>query len=147
MQIVTAFFGSLGFAILFNIRGSKLFWASLGGGIDWCVYLLAGLYITGEGKQYFLAALVLGIYSEVMARVKKVPTTMFLVVGFIPLIPGASLYNTMHYGIAKNWELFFSYGIKTATIAVAISTGIVLSMILFISIRNIYSVIHKNINR
>ena len=40
IQIFTGFLGSLGFSILFNIRGRKLLVASLGGLISWTIFLL-----------------------------------------------------------------------------------------------------------
>ena len=43
IQLVTAFAGSLGFALLFHVRREKLLLASLGGLLAWGVYLLMGL--------------------------------------------------------------------------------------------------------
>ena len=43
IQLVTAFTGSLGFALLFHVRKEKLLLASLGGLLAWGVYLLMGL--------------------------------------------------------------------------------------------------------
>lgn len=40
LQIITAFLGSLGFSVLFNIRRTKLLIAGLGGMLSWSVYLL-----------------------------------------------------------------------------------------------------------
>ena len=40
IQIVSSFFGTLGFGFLFNIRGKKLFWAALGGMISWGLFLV-----------------------------------------------------------------------------------------------------------
>ena len=34
VQIIAAFFGSLGFAMVFNIRGKNLFWTAFGGLLD-----------------------------------------------------------------------------------------------------------------
>ena len=40
LQILTGFLGSVGFAVLFNIRGKRLVAASIGGGLSWLFYLL-----------------------------------------------------------------------------------------------------------
>jgi len=40
IQIVTGALGSLGFSVLFNIRGKKLLITTLGGLISWSVFLL-----------------------------------------------------------------------------------------------------------
>ena len=42
IQILMAAFGSVGFAMLFQLHGKKLITAGIGGGISWIVYLLAG---------------------------------------------------------------------------------------------------------
>ena len=67
IQLITAFTGSVGFCLLFNVRRSKLFLAGLGGVIAWGVYLLAGLWIDGDVPRFFLASLVLTLYAEIMA--------------------------------------------------------------------------------
>ena len=46
IQIIAAFFGSLGFALLFNLRGQWLFFTALGGGLSWCIYLISGSFIS-----------------------------------------------------------------------------------------------------
>ena len=43
MQLATAFLGSLGFALLFQVRRKRLLLASLGGLLAWGVYLLMGM--------------------------------------------------------------------------------------------------------
>ena len=106
IQIIAAFFGSLGFALLFNLRGQWLFFTALGGGLSWCVYLISGSFISHYERQYFAAAFFLGIYSELMARKTKSPSTLYLVVGMIPLIPGAALYYMMRNAIQTNFKMF-----------------------------------------
>ena len=56
IQIIAAFFGSLGFALLFNLRGQWLFFTALGGGLSWCIYLISGSFISHYERQYFAAA-------------------------------------------------------------------------------------------
>ena len=106
IQILMGYLGSLGFNILFNIRGRKLFIASLGGFISWTVFLLLEPLFPGEAIRYFLAAAAITVYGEVFARIEKTPTTTFLVPSVIPLIPGGSLYYTMNYALNEQWQLF-----------------------------------------
>ena len=40
MPCVYAFFASFGFSYVFNLRGKNMFYAALGGGLSWFVYLL-----------------------------------------------------------------------------------------------------------
>lgn len=125
IQIFTGFLGSLGFSILFNIRGLKLTIASLGGLISWTVFLLLAPLFPGEAIRYFFAAATVTVYSEVFARVLKTPTTTFLVASMIPLIPGGSLYYTMNYALNEQWSLFVQKAFYTLELALALAVGII----------------------
>ena len=80
-----AFAACLGFCVPFNIRGLGAVICSLGGGLAWLVYLIAGP-LTGyhDLMQYFWAAVFLSAYSEGMARVRKCPVTGYMLVAFLP---------------------------------------------------------------
>lgn len=129
IQIVAAFFGSLGFALLFNLRGPWLFFTALGGSLSWCIYLFCGSFTIHYERQYFAAAFFLGIYSEIMARKTKSPSTLYLAVGMIPLIPGAALYYMMHNAIETNFNLFFDRALEAVITGGAIASGIITAMV------------------
>lgn len=124
LQILTAFLGSFGFSILFNIRRSKLLIASLGGAFAWSIYLVLGTVLPSETVRYFFAAVFVTIYAEVFARIAKTPTTSFLVSGIIPLVPGSALYNTMKFALNEDWSAFGETAIYTVQLAMAIAAGI-----------------------
>lgn len=62
IQLLVSFTGSLGFAVLFNIHGKKLWFAALGGCLSWAVYLIVGdmdiqsiyLWFLVNGDNYFV---------------------------------------------------------------------------------------------
>ena len=91
IQILMGGLGTLGFNILFNIRGKKLVLATLGGVISWTVFLTLAPVLPGEALRYFLSAAVITVYGEILARIEKTPTTTFLVPSIVPLIPGSAL--------------------------------------------------------
>lgn len=124
LQIFTAFLGAFGFSVLFNIRRTKLLIASVGGALAWSVYLVLGTILAGDAVRYFFAAVFVTVYAEVFARVKKTPTTSFLVSGIIPLVPGGALYNTMKFALNNNWQAFGETAIYTIQLAIAIAAGI-----------------------
>ena len=125
LQIITAFLGSLGFSVLFNIRRTKLLIAGLGGMLSWSVYLLLGLYFDSDPIRYFFAAIFVTVYAEIFARIKKTPTTSYLVPAFIPLIPGGALYNTMKFALHNDWHSFGDTAVYTIQLALALSAGII----------------------
>ena len=115
---------SVAFSIEFNIRGKKLIFATIGGTLSWTVYLLsAGIY-TNDIPQYFLAAAAVSIYCEVLARINKVPTTVYLVISIIPLVPGGEIYYTMVAFINGQANLFVEKLMYTFGIAGSIALGV-----------------------
>lgn len=95
MTLLTALLGSAGFALLFNVRKQLLPLAALGGALCWGAYLLAGVWTQSVFVQSFAASAVTAVWSEILARVKKTPAQQYLIVGLIPLVPGATLYYAM----------------------------------------------------
>ena len=131
IQVLMGYLGSLGFNILFNIRGRKLFIASLGGFISWTVFLLREPLFPGEPIRYFWAAAAITVSGEVFARIEKTPTTTFLVPSVIPLIPGGSLYYTMNYAVRGDMASFADKLMHTIAIAGVIAVGVILVSTVF----------------
>lgn len=138
MQVLTGFIGSLGFAITFNIRGKRLAFAALGGFMSWFMFVILNHLISNEPINYFIVALTVSFYAEVMARILKTPTTTFVTTSLIPLIPGGSLYYTMVYAFQNNNDLFLDKGIYTLELASSLALGIITATALT-------RTLHKNI--
>ena len=120
-----SFLACIGFCIIFNIHGKIVFYASLGGALGWFVFLLFA--ITGNDIiQYFCAMVAITLYSEIMARIHKVPATLYLITGLIPLVPGSGIYYTMEYFIDGNTTQFLSSFIHTLAIAGSLAFGILI---------------------
>ena len=80
-----------------------------------------------EPIRYFIVAILVSIYAEILARLLKTPTTTFIMSSLIPLIPGGSLYYTMSSLFSGTLEGFLDRGIYTLELTVALALGIVLS--------------------
>ena len=126
-QIIASFVGSMGFGILFNIRGERLWAASIGGLLSWVLYLLAERLIGNATVAYFIVSGAITVYAEVMARVLKSPTTTFITTSLIPLIPGGSLYYTMAYAFEQKADMFLQKAMYTLQLASALALGIIVS--------------------
>ncbi len=127
IQILAGFVGSVGFAILFNIRGKKLFVTAAGGLLSWLLFIVLSKCIINEPVIYFIIAGVMSICAEVMARVLKTPTATFITTSLIPLIPGGSLYYTMAYAFEQNTDMFLQKAMYTLQLASALALGIIAS--------------------
>ena len=126
LQVLAAGVGTLGFAILFNSRPRRLFLGALGGGLTWVVYLILAQYLAPDFVCVALAAAFGAVFAEIMARVCKAPATVFTILSEIALIPGGSLYITMHHLVGGRQAEALQYGMHTVMVAIAIALGIVL---------------------
>ena len=61
-----SFIVTFGFGILFNIKGKKLIFAALGGGLSWYCYSLPLSLGLSEVSSLFISALVFSTYSEIL---------------------------------------------------------------------------------
>lgn len=127
MQIITGFIGVIGFSVLFNIRGKRLIATAIGGFLSWSLFVICSHIIQSEPVNYFIVALLISIYAEIMARVMKTPTTTFITTSLIPLIPGGSLYYTMASVFDSNLDAFMEKAVYTLQLAAALALGIIVA--------------------
>lgn len=120
-----SFAACVSFCFLFNIRGSTMFFASLGGLLGWIFFTLT-VPLHNDIIQYFIATVVTAIYAEAMARVIKKPATEFQIIGLLPLVPGGGIFYTMEYCVIGNDSMFISTGLHTLGIAGALAMGVLL---------------------
>ena len=73
------FVACMAVCIVFNVRGKRIFFTSLGGAIGWFVYLLFRP-LQNDIVQFFIATVAITVYSEIMARIHKVPVTGYLLI-------------------------------------------------------------------
>lgn len=126
LQVAMAFFGSIGFALLFGVRGRKLFIIGIGGALGWLVYLLCRAGDLSIFVSMFAAALFVEILSSELAIRIKTPVTVLQIPMLIPLVPGGDLYDTMYSLISQEFSIFGQYSNRVLIETGAIVLGIVL---------------------
>lgn len=127
LRIITGSLGTLGFSVLFNIRGKRLVMSTLGGCLSWSLFLLLAVFTSNEPVRYFIVSVFVALYAEVVARIFKTPTTTILMAALVPLIPGASLYYTMAYALESDINRFLTKAVYTLQLAGALALGIVVT--------------------
>ena len=93
-QVLSAFLGVFSFAILFHAPRRSYLACAVCGAVAWGCYLLAapmGLFLATT-----LAAIVLTLLSRMLSIAMKMPSTVFIVTGIFPLVPGAGIYHTAY---------------------------------------------------
>jgi uncharacterized membrane protein YjjB (DUF3815 family) len=124
LQTLFATIGTFGFAIGSNIRGWKLLFTSLGGAISWGCYLFVLHQTHALLLSIFLGALLVAIYSEILGRIFRVPITIFVVCGIIPLVPGSVIYYAMSQYVQGNFTKAMRLSMQALLIAGTISISI-----------------------
>lgn len=130
LQTFMGALGSVGFALMFQVRGKMLIFAFLGGLLSWGTYCVSGLFVGHEALQYLIATTVLTLYAEAFARILRCPSTILLVTGWIPLIPGGMLYYSISALVQDNMPLFVDRILHTFLLMIAMSAGMLLGMTL-----------------
>ena len=131
LPCVWAFLSSLTFCGIFNVKDKKIILISaFGGGLGWLAYLLAAP-LNSVVMQNLIAAVTVALFAEFMSRIFKTPSTVFLVIGVLPMVPGGGIYYTMEYGIKGDTQRFIEKGLETIAVAGAIAIGVSIASAIF----------------
>lgn len=125
IQTLMGALGSVGFAILFNIRGKRLLLFFLGGALDWTVYLLCTHHGCSIFQGLLFATMTATLSSEILARLIQTPVLISLVPMLIPLVPGSDLYYCMDALVRGEQDVFLARGSMAISAAGAIALGII----------------------
>ncbi|MGN0144218.1 MAG: threonine/serine exporter family protein [Clostridium sp.] len=125
IQILVSFIASLGFGIIFNIKGKNLLFAAIGGSLGWFMYLLFTEFNISKFFSLFLSSLIFSTYSEICARLLKTPATTLIICALIPLVPGAGMYYTMYETIVGNVSGAIELGFNTLGEAGSLALGVI----------------------
>ena len=122
-----AFLACFGFGFIFNLHGVGQIIGGLGGGLGWFVYLLFDSSLLGA----FWAAMAIGVFSEMMARVVRCPATGYLLISLLPLVPGGGIYYAMRYCVEGDRDLFLQTLLNTFGMAATLAVGALMASSLF----------------
>ena len=122
LEMFVAFAATMAFAVIFNVSRSELIFCGIAEG----VYLFT-LRISDEtALAIFVASIAVTVLSRILANVRRMPVTVYLISGIISLVPGAGMYNTVYNIISSDYMKAMYTGVDTIKVAVAIAVGIVL---------------------
>ncbi len=144
VSLLSAFVGTIGFSIFFNIKKERLLYAAVSGTVICGVYLFCVKWLKGDLFLSNLIPSVLAtIYAEISARIKKAPSIIFLLPAIIVLIPGGSFYYTMSHLVSGDREQFREVGIQTMQSALGIAVGILLATAFFYQAAHMIQIIRQ----
>lgn len=126
IQVISGIVGSIGFSLIFNLKRAQIPYIIVGSGLGTAIYLFVYHYTQNTFLSNMLAAVFCTASAEFLARWRKAPATMFLIVHIIPLVPGGSLFYTMRSFVLHDRAAFNSYATGTFYTAAGIAVGILL---------------------
>ena len=97
LQIISAFFATFFFAVLFNVSKKELIYCGLVGAIGWLIYLFIFKLSNSIIFSNFISALSISIMSRILAKLRKMPISIFLIPGIIPLCLEQVCINNVCY--------------------------------------------------
>jgi len=126
IQVVMAFAGSLGFAMIFNLRRKFMLPSAFAGMCAWIVYLISIGLTDDILMSSCIASIAASLFAEIMARICRTPANQFLIIALIPLIPGAPLYYTMAAVTRRDAMESALFGYRTLQFVLGLALGICL---------------------
>lgn len=144
VSLLSAFVGTMGFSIFFNIKKERLLYAAVSGTAICGIYLFCMGWLEGDlFLSNLIPSVIATIYAEISARIKKAPSIIFLLPSIIVLIPGGSFYYTMSHLVSGDREKFREVGMQTIQSALGIAVGILLATAFFYQAAHIIQMIKQ----
>lgn len=132
VQFIAALVGTSFFAVLFGVPRKFYFAAGVVGVLGWMVYILMSRYTPmGDFGSTFLAATMVAFLSRYAAIKLKCPSTVFLICGIFPLIPGAGVFWSAYYIASTQLESAIMMGLSSVKLTLAIVLGIIVAANVF----------------
>lgn len=130
-QILGSFVAVMGFSIILEVPRKYVGYAGVVGAFGWFVYLVLSEFGYSVLVCNFVAAILISIGAQILARICKTLVTIFNIAGIMPLVPGAGMYRIVYYTLNGDSSLASFYVNQTMQIAGMISIGIFLVDVIF----------------
>lgn len=149
LPFIYATLGTIGFAMLFEIKPKNIIYCGICGGVGWVVYLIMkNTSHYGDFISNLASALSIVILARFLAKYRKAPAPIFYIPGIFPIVPGAGIYNTAYAVVRNNFADAQNYGLMTIKTSCAIAIAIAIISLFPYSLKrrkvmNQKSFIHK----
>ena len=127
VMVISCTIGCIGFALMFGVKGRIVIYSAFGAFLAYCAYMLVEHFTVYE---YFIATLagaaVVAFYANAVSRHTGIPAVTFLITSIFPLIPGATMIQTMAALVWWDMYAFREKGTALLLICIAISLGYIM---------------------
>lgn len=132
VQMLSSLVGTASFAVLFGVPWKYCPACGIVGMLGWGAYLLVmRLSPVGAFAATLLAATLVAFMSRFAAKRLMCPSTVFLICGIFPLIPGAGVFWSAYYIASSQFSEALHTGMNAVKITIAIVLGIIIAANVF----------------
>lgn len=125
LEILFAGVGTIAFSVLFFVPRKYYGLCGVCGAAGWMIYSVFSRLDVSAEESTFLATLAVIFLSRLFAVMEQCPSTLFLIPGIFPLVPGAGVYWTSYYLVTENLPMAAETGFTACKVAAAIVLGII----------------------
>lgn len=128
IQLLAALVGTAAFAVLFGVPRKYYLASGVVGMVGWLAYLLSARYTPlGVVGGTLMASTIVAFLARFSAIKLKCPSTIFLICGDFPLIPGAGIFWASYYIVSEQMTASLSAGFLAVKVTIAIVLGIIIA--------------------
>lgn len=118
---------TLSYALLMRMPHRALLLSAVLGSGGYLIFIISDSYFSNILSAYFLGTLFVSVIGEIMARVMKMPSSVFVIPAIIPLVPGYGLYLSMLLLVQNDFYEFIKTGVQTLFVAGIMAFAIALT--------------------
>jgi uncharacterized membrane protein YjjP (DUF1212 family) len=131
IQLVTSLVTSVSFAIVFKINRRHLVNAGICGLLTYAAYFGVERISASFFWAAFISSAAAALFSEVNARIGKMPTLVMLMPGIVPIVPGGYLYRTVRDLVCGEFASALSNLTIAGEVALGMAGGVVALSIIY----------------
>lgn len=137
LNIISAIISNIAFSVFFNVPKKAIIYCTITGTVGWMTYYLLHLYFFGNSASNFFAAIVIGGCAEYFSYKIKMPSTVFIYIGIMMLVPGYKMYVSMEHFAKEEYIIALNIGAIAVVHAICIAVGVLISSIFSKSIKRV----------
>ena len=127
MQAIAAFVGTVGFSVIFGVPRKNYVQTAIVATIGWVADLaLFRFTVLGPAISTFVATVIVASLARIFASWFRTPSTIYLIPGVFPMIPGGGIFWTTFFLVSSRLGLALHAGMLALEVTAAIVLGIVL---------------------
>ena len=146
LGLLTSGISTLGFCMLLKLNIRRFPFAVLGGMLTNLIYDAVFLSLDNILLAAFFASLFMALYSEIGARILRIPAILLIFPCFIPIVPGSYLYYTLYHLFNRQTDLFLHYGKGALQIGLGIAVGMSVASVLLNATIYLFQSIRKKLS-